>query len=263
MELYFNELSLDCSIPVEYAFITNLKEVYIRSKKEGFSICRFSASDRQAIFDYLQSNPRLKNIRNIMDFAYGFFASPYETSYSELQETQFIESNWNYQGKTCGGLAWAYIYDTLSLSIANDNWLLPETIILRDLVETRVRHVSIGNHFDFHHDWLQANKEIVLIACDILAVDKTINLRDDHGKNILQDFSKKIRRNKYVISILNSLPFNPNCRSFIKQAKPDGIVEIVLPWTDRGIGLAVQTTGRNYRETQKIATILDEEFGHR
>ncbi|MGB4405455.1 MAG: hypothetical protein WBI82_01170 [Sphaerochaeta sp.] len=126
MELYFNELSLDCSIPVEYAFISNLSEVYMRSKQKGFSVCRLSVADRQSLFAYLTSNPELRNWRTITNFAYVFFASPCEITSSDLQENQFLESDWNYQGKSCGGLAWAYIHDTLALSIASQDWLSPE-----------------------------------------------------------------------------------------------------------------------------------------
>ncbi len=263
MELYSNELSLDSSIPVEYACITNLNEVYLRSKLEGFSVCRFSVSDRNAIFEYLQSNPRLQNIRSIMNFAYAFFASPYEKPLSDLEETQFMENDWSYQGKPCGGLAWAFIFDTLSLSIASENWLSPRITILRGSDQASIHHVSIGNHFDHHHDWLRAKKEVSLVPCTIAVEDKDILLRDDHGKNILHALAIKIVRNPYVIGVVNSLPFNPHCHTFIKTAKPNGIVEIVLIWTDSGIGLVVQTTGRNLRETQKIAELLEEEFGYR
>ena len=39
-------------------------------------------------------------------------------------------------------------------------------------------------------------------------------------------------------------------------------IEIVLPWTDKGYGIVVKTTGRTIRETQKIAQIIEEEFGY-
>ena len=40
------------------------------------------------------------------------------------------------------------------------------------------------------------------------------------------------------------------------------LIEIVLPWTDKGYGIVVKTTGRTIRETQKIAQIIEEEFGY-
>lgn len=53
----------------------------------------------------------------------------------------------------------------------------------------------------------------------------------------------------------------PN-RRFINHTFADGIIHMVLPWTEQGLGIVVQTTGRNKRETDEIARILKEQFGH-
>lgn len=90
---------------------------------------------------------------------------------------------------------------------------------------------------------------------------KTIKLRDDHGKDKLQDFSEKIRHSPYVEKITNSLPFNPKQTNPIKASSADGIVEFVLTWTDAGLGLCIQTTGRNLVETNTIAIHLSEKYG--
>lgn len=58
------------------------------------------------------------------------------------------------------------------------------------------------------------------------------------------------------------MPFNSANRHFIHAVKEDGIIEIVLPWTDKGLGVVVKTTGKNRRETEKIAEILKEEYGY-
>ena len=50
-------------------------------------------------------------------------------------------------------------------------------------------------------------------------------------------------------------------KQFKDVLKSNGINEIVLPWTDEGLGIAIKTTGRSYRETEKIASILEKEFG--
>ncbi|MEL7039250.1 MAG: putative CRISPR-associated protein [Cyanobacteria bacterium J06592_8] len=89
---------------------------------------------------------------------------------------------------------------------------------------------------------------------------KIIKLRDDHGKDILQAFSEKVRRSPYVKSIINSLPFNPKQLNPIRKTYPDGKVEFVLTWTDAGLGICVQTTGRNLAETNSIAIYLQEKF---
>lgn len=89
---------------------------------------------------------------------------------------------------------------------------------------------------------------------------KVINLRDDHGKDVLQAFAKKLCRSEYVKKVVNSLPFNPNQRTSIRNTTKDGLVEFVLTWTDAGYGLCVQTTGRNQAETNSIALHLEQKF---
>jgi len=89
---------------------------------------------------------------------------------------------------------------------------------------------------------------------------KQISLRNDHGQDILETFAKKIRRSPYVKKIINSLPFNSALTNPIRRTSPDGIVEFVLTWTDQGLGLCIQTTGRNIVETNTIALHLKKEF---
>lgn len=78
--------------------------------------------------------------------------------------------------------------------------------------------------------------------------------------DVLTEFSKRLVRCPYVIEIVNSLPFNPAGRRFIKRIYDNGLIEIVLPWTDKGFGVAVRTTGRNIRETKRISEIISERY---
>lgn len=75
------------------------------------------------------------------------------------------------------------------------------------------------------------------------------------------ELAQKIVKCKYVEKIVNSLPFNPHDRNFIRKVKEDGLVEIVMIWTDRKYGMVIKTTGRNIRETRKIAQIIQEKYG--
>jgi hypothetical protein len=50
------------------------------------------------------------------------------------------------------------------------------------------------------------------------------------------------------------------CNKFIKKCHRTGIIEIVLYKTDRKYSLQVQTTGRNLRETEAIAEILNDQY---
>ncbi|BAZ66651.1 CRISPR-associated protein, APE2256 family [Fischerella sp. NIES-4106] len=89
---------------------------------------------------------------------------------------------------------------------------------------------------------------------------KQIHLRDDHGKDKLQAFAEDICGSPYVKKIINSLPFNPKQTNPIRRTKPNGIIEFVLTWTDQGLGLCIQTTGRNLAETNTIAIHLKEKY---
>ncbi|MBD2384746.1 putative CRISPR-associated protein [Cylindrospermum sp. FACHB-282] len=89
---------------------------------------------------------------------------------------------------------------------------------------------------------------------------KAINLRDDHGKDILQEFSERICYSPYVKKIINSLPFNPKRTNPIRRTTDKGIVEFVLTWTSAGLGICIETTGRNLAETNTIALHLQKEF---
>ncbi len=80
--------------------------------------------------------------------------------------------------------------------------------------------------------------------------------------DVLQEFSKRLIHSPYLIGIINSLPYNPYERKFIKKIRENGLIEIVLPWTDQGYGIVVKTTGRTIKETEKIAEIIKEEFGY-
>ena len=77
----------------------------------------------------------------------------------------------------------------------------------------------------------------------------------------MEAHARKLIQSPYVVGIINSLPFQPNAKNYIHQVKSDGTIEIVLTDTDKGLGLAVKTTGENLRETKRIAEILQNKYG--
>lgn len=120
--------------------------------------------------------------------------------------------------------------------------------------------VCTEEHVDIHIPQLQLDEETELIETD-LQEDKKISLRHDHGIDVLMEFSKRLVRCPYVVGVVNSLPFNPSERKFIRKIRDDGLIEIVLPWTDQKYGVVVKTTGRNIRETKRIGEIISERYG--
>ena len=85
-------------------------------------------------------------------------------------------------------------------------------------------------------------------------------MRDDWGKDKLQAFSERLVNSPYVKGIINSLPYNPWDKEFIREVYDDGRIELVLTKEDKGLGLVLQSTGRNRRETKEIARILYEKY---
>ena len=77
---------------------------------------------------------------------------------------------------------------------------------------------------------------------------------------MLRAFAKRIINSPYVNSVKNSLPWNNRTTNFIRRVYPNGLIEVVLYWTDEGLGMVIQTTGRNQRETEEIARLLEEKY---
>ena len=103
-------------------------------------------------------------------------------------------------------------------------------------------------------------EDVELVSSSTAPDLKTFSPRDYHRKDVLTDFWNKLKKNEHIVSGINSLPFYPKFRNFIKEIRPDGKIEIVLHWADKGLGLGIQTTGRNYREIKAIADILTQKY---
>ena len=169
----------------------------------------------------------------------------------------------------CNGLATAYLTDSLCISLHNQAlWDITQIDfckIINDEFETEpvsVKNISKEEHFK-SQDMSSFVDNIGNITPDETLIEpenKPISLKHDHGYDKLMAFSKRLRQSKYILAIINSLPFNPKAVNLIKEVYPDGKIELVLYWEDKGIGVIVQTTGKNYRETKAIAEFLKEKF---
>jgi hypothetical protein len=280
MDLIFNEISANYLANSEHEAkqrMQNLLDVCKKAKENGFSNLRVERQfdserlkERYSIVDWL-------NDRSVLPTQKSFFLSyrrfPYIEESDESAETTFIEKSYfldeadelRFNGKLTEGLAVAYIYDTLAMSFpVNEVWEKNDIKLIERENEiertVKVRHVSLLAHFEAHKNFIAAQKEIILQETELSPSDKIIHLRDDHGQDILNEFAKKLIQSRYVVKVINSLPFNQKCTNFIRKVYPDGKIEIVLIWTTPGYGLIIQTTGRNERETEKIAQILEENY---
>ena len=87
------------------------------------------------------------------------------------------------------------------------------------------------------------------------------HLRDDHGKDVLMEFSEKILKEDFILEVVNSLPFDPKAKKFIEKIGSDGIINIRLTNTDAGYGIAVRTTGKNKIQISYFAKYINEKYG--
>ena len=259
-EIYFNELSVDDGVKWSHDDLRELGQVFLKLKEFGISTCRISGDVLTELEvnlprDYIGNNARI--------LLHTMFKQPFESSAVEERQDEYCVHKWTYQGRECYGLALAFIIDSLSYSKTSPEWDKATLEICRDTVTVDVRNISNASHVREHSAWLESQIEPVLVKTSLLPEQKSIRLRDDHGKDKLEKFAKSLRRSPYVEKIINSSEFKPWTNKFIGNVEENGVVELILVWEEQRCGIVVQTTGRNRRETEKIAKILEEKYGHR
>lgn len=256
MEIFLNELSVYKRMFDNYDNIVALAESYKELSRYNIKTCYLSSNDYVTFINLLKDDP-LK--RNLLGFIYAFFHAPYEDNDDVNNDEIYISHSWTYDGKKCFGLALSYIFDSLSLSINPEIW--HENLMLyRDDSLLQVRNIASPKHVEYHKNWIDSLTKVELVKHNLPWGKNRIHLREDHGYDVLMRFSEKIIYSPYVLKVIDSLEFHQHCKKFIYKVKSSGIIELVLYWTDPGYGIAVQTTGRNLRETEEIAKILREEF---
>lgn len=117
------------------------------------------------------------------------------------------------------------------------------------------------NRKTIFESWLQSINPVTLLNSTKLPQDKSIALRDDHGKDKLTFHAKLLCNHPNVDCILTSLPFKPHIKRYIDKIYDNGVIDIVLYWEDKGYSMRVKTTGRNKSETSKIACLLKDKYG--
>jgi len=275
MDLIFNELSefpKTKNKTIAFERVDKFISTYKSANNHGFNKIRFhkgfeaiELSDNFTLNDFCnEPQNRLK-----ATLLRGLFRHPFIDENS-AEEDGYILNNFELKREEIKintyGLAAAYLYSTLGISfLSEDFWgncRYTITITGNNNLEVSVYSVSMPEHFDDVDilKFIEGTETITLTKTDIPIKNKKISLRDDHGKDILLRFANKLISSPYVISVINSLPFNPYERNFIKKIYPNGIIEIVLTKTDKGLGLIIETTGNTIKETDAIANILAEQF---
>ncbi|KAA6327642.1 hypothetical protein EZS27_023385 [termite gut metagenome] len=280
MELLFNELSIEPLCADPYQANDRMKqfaETVSTARKRGFKRIRshydsnqIKLAENYSLYDWLHN----KNVPKIYrDLFYGMITCPFIKDGDEVIEKQYVEANYYFEDKDndiakteCIGLASAYLYETLSISLSSSAvW---DKLTLSIIIEQAGKPTSVEKVFNvsskesFGDDRIakfieSLNKEIILITTTIPPDEKQIHLANHHGKAELQGSCDRLKHSPYVIE-MRSTDWGGN--QFIRKVQKDGSIEIVLTKTQRQYALWVQTTGRNYRETKEIAEKLKEKF---
>jgi len=208
--------------------------------------------------------------RNIGALLLGLTKHPYiddgSRQVDEYLQSRFTISKDN-QTIDVQGIAAAHLHDSVAIGFASETYWQNVVFTLTVTTDGNERNfdvlcVSSPEHFEAPvvKMWVEDRAEIVLVESAISCAQKTVRLRDDHGREKLLSVAARLIRCPYVVEIVNSLPFNPQERKVVRSVSNAGLVEMVLTKTDAGYGLVVRTTGRNERETRRIAEILVEEY---
>lgn len=280
MEACFNELSLRplCKTTEEIkARVENYTEVIVNAiENHGFKkICyeqnldEILIAESETIASFCYKNCRNSKVALLLSTQ----VKPYigDKELDSVSE-KYIDSTAYYCKNSeeikAEGFTAAYAKNTICVGMISEPcWEKEEhPIVIRHQFAEEIKSwicVSSVLHFatETFQGWYNINAPLCLKKCSINPEDKQIKLRDDHGKDELEAHAQKLCRSPYVVGIVNSLPFHPNAKDYIHKVCPKGIINIVLTSTDRGIGLAVKTTGENLRETQRIAEHLKEKYG--
>jgi hypothetical protein len=275
MELVFNELTCqpyanndtDC-----YTRVEQFVKTYKAAELHKFKRIRFHQAFDQiflkegyTLMDFCNSN-RNKTFTTALLSVYHY---PFIDNDSE-EEKKYIQNHFfllkDGEKIIVHGLAAAYLYNTIGIGFRSETFWDALLFYLQIEGEKQehadILSVSRPEHFieQAFLDWKEQSGDVQLVESAISVPEKSISLRNDHGKDVLQRFAEQLVCSPYVISVVNSLPYNPHEAKFIRKINANGLVEIVLRDTDAGLGLAVKTTGRTMRETREIATILEKEF---
>jgi hypothetical protein len=283
MELVFNEISFlpisNNEVVLKEQFISMLK-LYDKIKElYGYKHLVFPSNigetkvttDKtfvQWVYDIPHQGEKNKILS--VPFVRPFANDVLEDKVNELHKYYYANEDAGINEEFCIGLPTAFLKEKVAISLATHNcWNVSKIVfkeILNDDLETKdisVSHVSDDSHIqeDIIKNQLMYSGHLELVKRSKEPTDDDITLSGDHhGNKELKAFAKKLFKNEYVVSVINNIDFSPKRINLIKNIYADGKIELVLHWESAGYGMVIQTTGKNYRETEAIAEILKKEF---
>lgn len=128
--------------------------------------------------------------------------------------------------------------------------------------ERRIFCISCVGHFkkeDFIQ-WAVGNLDLQFRPSEKSIESKRVNIRHDHGEDKLNQFASVIKKEPYIIEVVNSLPFEHNCRKMTRLRGKDGLIDIRMLNTKEKIGIVVRTTARNEMEALYLAADIERKY---
>lgn len=278
MELLFNELSIQPPCIDKYHALDRMNKfaetVRVAAQKRfnhirsHVYVNQIALADDYSVHDWLMDRDVPKNHK---DFLIGKFKYPFIKEEDEGIEEEYVNACYYFENEKheiekteCLGLASAYLYETLCVSLlAKPIWSEVKLPILIEseagTLVTDVLNVSSKESFDDSEvsEFIDHIASVTLVESELNPNDKRIHLAHHHGQDDLQILCDRLKQSPYVVEMRST---DWGGRKFIRKVQKDGVVEVVLIRTQRQYALCVQTTGRNYRETEAIAKILYEKY---
>lgn len=277
-ELFFNELSLNphCEVDELHRRVLNYAEVLSRCGELGHKRIRYE-NDFAAIMLTPEKSLATYCYENIHNTEYNTSISlilstrhhPYIDPDTE-QEAMYVENDYKVivgdSSVSAYGLTSAFLSNSFSVGFqSSDEWnrcCFPVSVMSDGSLSNvgKVFCVSDLTHFDDSSfvKWYVDGHEVAYVK----RKDEPYRhlSSDHHGKDILMRFTDKIMKEDFVVGIVNSLPFESRATKFVETIGGDGIINLRLIGTDKGLGIAVQTTGKCKLQTTYFAKILEEKY---
>lgn len=173
------------------------------------------------------------------------------------------------QAIVADGFACAYYSSGFVVGFASDDYWLQNTSFTISVMDDGTGKSRNHNVFGFSRveqfndplfiSWAVNKFSLKYTESGIAPGSKKISLREDHGKQTLQELSQRIRKESYIVEVVNSLPFDRKARKKT-TIKENGLIEIRLLDTDNKIGIVVKTTAHNDLEALYLATDIEKKY---
>lgn len=285
MSVYFNELTLDDSPAQNIMLLKAFRKVWAAFCSETDGKEKRILVDDQTLSRLSQAacDKGLCGDVELLQFVSTVMNRPYsktDKTWPEEIRDRFLGSEYVInispsRSPNCDTMGWAFLNGSITLGFQSSHiWnslvhRISEKTIEGEEKKIDVLCVTKESHVKEREvqTWIACQRDFEKVElpplCDLDPAQKKIHYRDDHGREILEEFSRRLVRCKYIEGVINSIPWSPHSEEFILGTRADGVVYICLHWYDEGYGLALQTTARGVRQTLLVADLIKKEFDQR